>query len=123
MMKEMIYISMLIKRLKDHPFDTVKELVQKSALFFTKRIAVTWAGYSLVKAELILLEEAIKKQHAYYHLISGVDMPIKSQDYIHEFFNKNDGKEYIDYKLDENVIQNNQQRVKYYYMLQEKIGN
>lgn len=33
--------------------------------------------------------------YSYYHLISGVDLPIKSQDYIHDFFLKYQGKEFI----------------------------
>lgn len=42
-----------------------------------------------------MLKAAIQKNYAYYHLISGVDLPIKSQDYIHDFFEKHDGQQFL----------------------------
>lgn len=44
---------------------------------------------SQVDAELILFKHVVESKHKYdyIHLISGVDLPIKSQDYIHDFFN------------------------------------
>lgn len=33
--------------------------------------------------------------YAYYHLLSGQDLPIKSQDYIHQFFEEHQGKEFV----------------------------
>lgn len=70
---------------------------EKACLYFTeKRINVRWGGLSMVNAEYILFEEAVKKgPYAYYHLISGVDFPIKTQDQIHDFFDRNEGMEFI----------------------------
>lgn len=78
-------------------------------------------GYSQVRAELILLSEATKTYHRYYHLLSGVDFPLKSQDYIHEFFDINGKKEYMSFDLkdDKNKILD---RVRYYYFFQDIIG-
>lgn len=46
-----------------------------------------------------MLEAACSHQHYdYYHLISGVDFPIKSNAYIKEFLQKNNGKEFIGFK-------------------------
>jgi hypothetical protein len=39
--------------------------------------------------------------YAYYHLLSGVDLPLKSQDYIHRFFEENQGEEFVGYTLTE----------------------
>lgn len=65
-----------------------------------KRINVHWADFSLVEVEFELMQEAfIKGKYDYYHFLSGVDMPLKPQDYIHDFFNRNVGKEFIDYCL------------------------
>lgn len=62
----------------------------------TNRIDVKWADVSVMEAELNLFEAASRNNcYSYYHLLSGVDMPIKSQDYIHNFFQNNDGKEFI----------------------------
>lgn len=71
---------------------------EKSKLYILqKRINVCWADFSVVEAELALLRNAYSNHHyAYYHLLSGVDLPLKSQDYIHNFFDKNLGKEFID---------------------------
>src|SRR5690606_6345106 len=35
--------------------------------------------------------------HAYYHLISGADLPLRTQDEIHDFFKANDGLEFVSY--------------------------
>lgn len=59
---------------------------------------VRWGGFNMVEAEYALFEEAFSKgPYQYYHLISGVDLPLKNQDYIHDFFDENDGKEFIGY--------------------------
>lgn len=63
--------------------------------FIKPRIKVSWGGASIVKAEMALLETAIEREHTYYHLLSGLDLPVKSQDTIHEFFKKNAGYEFI----------------------------
>lgn len=62
----------------------------------SNRIDARWGDYSLVEVELSLLEEAYKNgDYDYYHLISGVDLPIKSQDYIHDFCAVHNGKQFI----------------------------
>lgn len=73
--------------------------VKKAGLFILpQRIDVRWADVSMVEAELTLFETASAKgEYAYYHLLSGVDIPLRSQDYIHDFFSKNQGKEFIGY--------------------------
>ena len=49
-------------------------------------IDACWGDFSLVEIELALFKEAYSKgSYAYYHLLSGVDLPIKSQDYIHNY--------------------------------------
>lgn len=67
---------------------------------------VRWGDISVVRAEYALFAEAAKRdRYAYYHLLSGVDLPLKSQDEIHRFFYENNGKEFIgfsqyDYSLE-----------------------
>lgn len=89
-----IYIH-IDKKVKKFNFNFFEQLTKKSKVFFTKRIDVSWSGYSQIECELILLEESKRNKYEYYHLISGVDLPIKSQDYIHDFFERNKGKEFI----------------------------
>lgn len=71
----------------------------QSGLFvLDKRVDVRWADYSMVEAEYALFEAALAKgPYRYYHLLSGVDLPLKSQDSIHRFFQEHDGKEFIGY--------------------------
>lgn len=72
--------------------------------------------------ELALLSEATKTPHAYYHLISGVDFPLKSQDDIHQFFDDNAGKEYISFDPCKERMEEFKDRIRYYRWFQDKIG-
>lgn len=74
-----------------------KVKMERAGMYVVKdRIDVRWGDISQIEVELLLFETAYKKGHyRYYHLLSGVDIPIKSQDYIHEFFELNKGKEFI----------------------------
>ena len=69
----------------------------KSSLFFLEdRVDVRWAGFSMVEAEYLLFKAAFKNgPYGYYHLLSGVDLPIKSQDYIHADCERMAGTEFI----------------------------
>lgn len=58
---------------------------QSSAERYISYIAFRWpggGGDSLIKSEMILLEEALKSNGDYYHLISGFDLPLHDMDYI-----------------------------------------
>lgn len=72
---------------------------KKSKLYFTdKRLDTRWMDESLIETELILFEKASQTDtYQYYHLISGADLPIKTQDYIHETCEKLNGKEFVGY--------------------------
>lgn len=66
--------------------------------FLKDRVDVRWGDVSVIEAEFRLFEEAANKdKYAYYHLLSGVDMPLKSQNEIHAFFNQHQGKEFVGY--------------------------
>ncbi|MCL7988413.1 beta-1,6-N-acetylglucosaminyltransferase [Sphingobacterium sp. lm-10] len=70
---------------------------QKAKLIILeKRIDVRWGDVSVVAAELLLFESAyLQGNYSYYHLLSGVDLPLYNQDYVHRFFKKREGKEFI----------------------------
>ena len=40
---------------------------QNATITFTKRVNVSWGGFSQVKAELLLLKRAAQTEHDYYH--------------------------------------------------------
>lgn len=63
-----------------------------------QRIDIRWGDYSMVEAELALFEAAASQDtYDYYHLLSGVDLPLRNQDEIHSFFESNQGKEFVGY--------------------------
>lgn len=59
--------------------------------------AALWGGYSLVDAELRGMARLLEMDAQWTHYInlSGQDFPLKSQDYIRQFFAANPGKQFI----------------------------
>lgn len=64
-------------------------------IFLDDRVDVAWARVSIVEATLKLLERAIQGNYDYYHMLSGVDFPIKKNSYIQNFFRENCNKEFV----------------------------
>lgn len=72
--------------------------VSQAGLFvLPERADVRWADVSMLEAEYLLFHAAREsgREYSYYHLLSGVDLPLKTQDYIHRFFQENAGKEFV----------------------------
>ena len=78
-------------------------------------INVVWGGHSQIHCEMKLLEAASKGHYRYYHLISGMDLPLKTQDEIHAFFLEHDGKEFMEFNEHACRTKNFHDRVQYYY--------
>lgn len=70
-----------------------------SKLVFVDRKNVYWGDVSQINIELTLFLTAFvgggKTGYSYYHLLSGLDLPLHNQDYIHQFFEQHAGKEFI----------------------------
>lgn len=77
--------------------DKLESYATKSRIFYIKPQKIRWGHYSQIECELRLLEAAVhsKENYNYYHLLSGVDMPLKSYKSIDDFFSQNRGKEFI----------------------------
>lgn len=84
-----------------------------------KEIAIYWSDFSLTESELFLLRKAIDNgPYQYYHLLSGSDLPIKSQEYILNFFDKNNGREFVEYQVPGKFLSKPYyERIKYYHVL------
>lgn len=112
-------------KVKGFDFKSFQALTQYSRLRFTpRRISATWGDFSLVNTELLLLQTAVAGEdpaqpYAYYHLISGVDLPIKSNDDIHAFFEKNAGKEFVHFSENE-PNSAFAARIRYYHLFRKK---
>lgn len=109
------------KKCKNVPIDSLRESVKKSTLHVYKKFKIYWGHFSQVECELYLFEKASRNKYFRYHLISGADLPIKSQDYIHDFFEKNADYEFVHYDTDERLKNDHEigRRTKYYHFLQK----
>ncbi len=84
------------KKTKDFDFAYYQTLVKKSRMYFTDRIDVYWAHKSQIETELLLYKAASSVQkYSFYHLLSGADLPLKSQDEIHHFFEQHSQTQFI----------------------------
>lgn len=74
------------KKTRDFDFEGFGKLCRQATVRFTpKRIDIGWAKPSMVTAELVLFSMAVQYgPYECYHLISGSDLPLKTQDEIHE---------------------------------------
>jgi hypothetical protein len=106
---------------KDYPLQEVTAVVKKSKCILTERTDVKWGSYSQINCEMVLLKEAVKTEHAYYHLLSGMDLPIKSLDEIFTFFDKYEGLEFVDEDLPQ-ISEAALSRVKYVHKFYGKAG-
>ena len=98
------------------------KVCRRSALtFISPRISVNWGGVSIMRAELALLKAATGTgKYDYYHLLSGMDLPIKDQDTIHTFFDRHSGTEFINYW---NFKKTTASRFHYYTIFPEGAGH
>lgn len=107
---------------KNYPVTEITSVLKKSSCVLTERMDVQWGSDSQIHCEMILLKEAVKTEHSYYHLISGMDLPIKSQNEIHAFFDQHDGLEFVDEDLPQ-ISEAALSRVKYYHRYYGKAGS
>lgn len=105
------------KKSKEFDLDRFRNCVEKSNIYFINRKDIRWGNYSQIECELDLLKEATNNgKYEYYHLISGVDFPLKNQDEIHNFFDKNKGLEFVHFCNTHPVTGNIFNRVNYYHL-------
>ena len=102
-------LSLLVERLDDVRNDIYIHFDRKlsvlpdiktlhAGLYILKdRVDVRWADVSMIEAEYKLFHAVVDSgcQYSRHHLISGVDLPLKNQDYIHSFFAQHQGKEFV----------------------------
>jgi hypothetical protein len=114
------------KKVSDDVFGQVKSALENAVkhanIAFTARIKISWGDFSMIEAELLLLREASATRHDYYHLLSGVDLPIKPHSEITRFFEENAGKEFIHgYRVPPRSAE--RLRMRYYYPFQHTVGH
>lgn len=98
----MIFLYTWIKNLS-YDENKIKNDIYFSEIYHTKRINVTWGGFSQIHAELILLLKANDTNHYdHYHLLSGQDLSIQTQENIQSFYLNHSGKEFVSFDSFEN---------------------
>ena len=108
-------------KVKKFDFAKFQALCQRARVIYPrKRINVKWGTQSQVRTEILLFKTAAAcGPYHYYHLISGVDLPLKTQDEIHAFF-ADKKSSYLFYK--EQTSQWDYCRVSRYNILVGKYG-
>lgn len=110
------------KKAVNYRYDLITNVCKKSHVYFVDSLKIYWGTYSQIKSEMVLLQEAITKHYDYYHLISGCDIPLLTKQEFLDFFEKNKGKEFVEFSPDEIAIENKViDRVKYYHILMNSI--
>lgn len=109
------------KKAKDFPLEYFQSLCQYSNIFIYQEYKVKWGNYSQVETELFLYKKAVQyREYEFYHLLSGSDFPVKSQKYIHDFFSKYQGENFIQIVPLEQATKEIQRRVRYYHFFVRK---
>lgn len=107
------------KKSTDFKQSDFEGITSKSSVRFFQKYEVYWGGYSQIQVELYLGEQAHSVGYDYYHYISGMDLPLKSNEEIQRFFETNNGYEFIEY--DDNKLMNDPEidrRTRLYHFLQ-----
>lgn len=90
-----IYIH-IDKNVKMDNLEHFKTFAKRSNVFLLNRLSGSWGTPGLADIQLEFYKTATKDNHyQYYHLMSGVCLPLKTQDEIHDFFTRNVGKEFV----------------------------
>lgn len=100
----------------EHDQQKLQEKVEKSRLIFVPRVAVYWGGYSQIEAEMSLFKAAVQYgNYCFYHLLSGIDLPLQSQETVHNFFEQHPDKIFLTMMTLEGDKENID-RLKYYHL-------
>ena len=115
-----IYLHIDVKA-ESFDYEKTCSCIKKAGIELIERKNVVWGDFSQIECELSLLEAASKKEYDYVHLLSGVDFPIKSHEYIVDFFSRNKGAEFVHFECD-GYPEYDKCKIQYWYMLQKKVG-
>jgi len=69
-----------------------------SRVSFAPRLDARWGSEVFIDAIVSLLRMAAAEEHAFYHLLSGVDLPLKPQRDIHAYFAAHAGEEFVSFE-------------------------
>ena len=94
--------------------------LNESRIYFTEREDVSWGDESMLRAELILFHAAAKGEYHYYHLLSGVDLPLLTSEAIYQFFENSEEAQFVQF-MGSKSQEHFQDRVRYRWYFQKRI--
>ncbi len=103
--------------------NALRQTVRCATLRFVPRMDVVWGATSQMRCEISLLSEAVKTEHAYYHLLSGADLPLQKQETIRAFFRAHSGKEFLSFSADMIEPLTLDDRLRTYHVLRQRCHN
>lgn len=80
------------------------EVKYSNVVVLPNRLSGQWGELSLVKIEIELYSYALQYarthgiEYKIYHLLSGQDLPLHSQDYIHDFIDRHPNQEFLEFE-------------------------
>ncbi|MEN6636954.1 MAG: beta-1,6-N-acetylglucosaminyltransferase [Clostridiaceae bacterium] len=69
-----------------------------SRVSFVPRMDARWGSEVFIDAILSLICLASEEEHAFYHLLSGVDLPLKTQSEVRAYFDAHPGLEFVSFE-------------------------
>lgn len=88
--------------------------VKKAHIEFIEPKKIKWGSYSQIDCEIRLLKASVQRKYDYYHLISGVDMPLHTISEMQAFLEAHPNTEYIHF--DANVVDDSvKDRIRFYH--------
>ncbi len=87
-------------------------------IVLSRRLDVRWGHTSIMEAELLLMRTAYQsgEPYSYYHIRSGVDLPLRCQDELHDFFAQHAGREFVPLWEDDSAIWDSAHKVERYHL-------
>lgn len=110
------------KKVELLPDAEIMDAVVLATVKIYRQFSVAWGGDTQIKCELFLLQKAVETEHVYYHLLSGVDIPLLPQDAIHAFFSENRSCNYVSINRKASESLDFIHRIQYYRLFQNRIG-
>lgn len=100
--------------------ERVTKNISHSKIVFLPRMDLRWGDSSLHIGIMDALHYVVENgRYQYIHFLSGQDLPIRTQDEIHDFFAKNSGLEFVNMADDSKVYED---RIRYYHFFQKHIA-
>ncbi len=74
----------------------LRACARRSAVHVYREYAVYWGDVSQMRAPIHLMKQAsAAAEYDYYHILSGMDLPLKTNAELHAFFEANPGREFL----------------------------